>query len=446
MAKNYVLRGNWYHYMRRVPKRVAEYDSRRHIFVALKTKDEKEAMRMAAIYDDFIQKYWSDLIQAGQSDSDMRLYSEAKALAQAHGFAYKDIAEIAHGSLDDLLPRVRVAKGGSEKLVRSLLGVAPNRPRITLRKCVDRFWKLCGDRFIGKSAHQIRKYKNPRSLALRNFVEVIGNIPLHKIERSHILRFRNALLERVASEQITGNTANKQLGYLKDMLHTVAVDCEISSDFKLLFTETRLQEETIPRPPFEASYVQQSLIDDKQALDGLNEDARMLCFMMMDTGARESEIIGLEESDFFLDEPVPHIWIRKNDIRNLKTKGSDRKIPLAGISLWAAKQIYPRGLSRYHGNPDSASTAINRYLTENNLRPTPKHSLYSLRHTFKDRLRDAGAPEEVIDELMGHKKSGPKYGRGHLLEKKYAWLQKIAYKVPMALHTKSAHHSMDALT
>ena len=69
------------------------------------------------------------------------------------------------------------------------------------------------------------------------------------------------------------------------------------------------------------------------------------------------------------------------------------------------------------------------YFRENDLKPTPAHSLYSLRHTFKDRLRDAGAPEEVIDELMGHKKSGPKYGRGHMLENKYEWLKRIEFSV-----------------
>ena len=36
---------------------------------------------------------------------------------------------------------------------------------------------------------------------------------------------------------------------------------------------------------------------------------------------------------------------------------------------------------------------------------------------------------EIIDELMGHKKSGPKYGRGHILERKYEWMLKIAFEV-----------------
>ena len=58
-------------------------------------------------------------------------------------------------------------------------------------------------------------------------------------------------------------------------------------------------------------------------------------------------------------------------------------------------------------------------MREHNLKPTPNHSLYSLRHTFKDRLRDAQAPEEIIDELMGQKKSGPKY----------EWMKKIAFEI-----------------
>lgn len=49
--------------------------------------------------------------------------------------------------------------------------------------------------------------------------------------------------------------------------------------------------------------------------------------------------------------------------------------------------------------------------------PTSDHTLYSLSHTFKDRLRDVGAPEEVVNELMGHASDTPRYGRGHLLEK-----------------------------
>lgn len=97
-----------------------------------------------------------------------------------------------------------------------------------------------------------------------------------------------------------------------------------------------------------------------------------------------------------------------------------------GVAL-AAAQAFPNGLQRY-ATADSASSAINKYLRENGVTPTEQHSLYSLRHAFKDRLRDIQAPEEVIDNLMGHKSRGPKYGRGHILETKLEWLERIAYR------------------
>jgi integrase len=180
------------------------------------------------------------------------------------------------------------------------------------------------------------------------------------------------------------------------------------------------------RQPFEASYVQNTLLKGN-ALAGLNDEARMLIFAMSDTGARESELIGLRKEDIILTGEIPFIWIQPYEGHALKTPHSDRKIPLVGASLHAF-QKQPHGFHRY-SNSDTASSAINKYLRENELRPTPKQTLYSLRHTFKDRLRDIGAPEEVIDELMGHKSRGPKYGRGHLLEKKHEWLERIAFEV-----------------
>ncbi|WP_247776897.1 hypothetical protein [Bradyrhizobium sp. CW1] len=55
---------------------------------------------------------------------------------------------------------------------------------------------------------------------------------------------------------------------------------------------------------------------------------------------------------------------------------------------------------------------LNKFLSENNLRPTKSHSVYSLRHSFKDRLIAAEAPDSLIDSLMGHRTGKPKYGKG----------------------------------
>ncbi len=51
------------------------------------------------------------------------------------------------------------------------------------------------------------------------------------------------------------------------------------------------------------------------------------------------EAIGLELEDIVLDHEVPHVHVRKNKTRGLKTHHSERQIPLLGVSLIAAKEV-----------------------------------------------------------------------------------------------------------
>jgi len=67
------------------------------------------------------------------------------------------------------------------------------------------------------------------------------------------------------------------------------------------------------------------------------------------------------------------------------------------------------------------------------LRPTKDHTLYSLRHSFKDRLVAAEAPDSLIDNLMGHRTNKPKYGKGPPLELKLKYLMQIAFDTPVEL-------------
>ena len=205
------------------------------------------------------------------------------------------------------------------------------------------------------------------------------------------------------------------------------MDIEPDINATALFAKIKLKEGIDSRKPYDAEYVQRVFLDS-DALNGLNDEARALIYIMADTGARVSEITGLMPEDINLEAKIPFIYIRKNELGNLKTAQSERQIPLVGAALYGAK-MFPNSLSRY-SNADSVSTAINKYLRTHNLNPETGNSLYSLRHTFKNRLRDVQAPEEVIDNLMGHKSRGPKYGRGHILETKLEWLNKIAFTPP----------------
>ncbi len=241
------------------------------------------------------------------------------------------------------------------------------------------------------------------------------------------LSYQKWWLERITRDGLKTDGANKNFLHMKDILEKVflALDIEPAVDAETLFAKIKLQNTDDSRKPYDAEYVQKVFLNS-DALNGLNDEARALIYIMADTGARVSEITGLMPEDIKLGTTIPYIHIRSNKRGGLKTPHSDRQIQLVGAALYGIK-MFPKGITRY-STADTASTLINKYLRTHNLNPMDGNSLYSLRHTFKDRLRDVQAPEEVIDNLMGHKSRGPKYGRGHILETKLEWLNKRWYQ------------------
>jgi integrase len=100
---------------------------------------------------------------------------------------------------------------------------------------------------------------------------------------------------------------------------------------------------------------------------------------------------------------------------------------LLGVSLDAAKRIVAKGgITHYLDDGDTWSATVNKYLSNNDLRETPKHTAYSLRHSFEDRMAEAAIDDRIRAELMGHKYARPDYGRGGSLETRQKAIERIA--------------------
>ena len=92
----------------------------------------------------------------------------------------------------------------------------------------------------------------------------------------------------------------------------------------------------------------------------------------------------------------------------MKTRGSQRQIPLVGSSLWAAKRVketntaspyaFPEYTSAKGTNSNSASAAINKWLEP---RVPEGCVVHSFRHSMRDRLRAVQCPSDVIDQIGG---------------------------------------------
>ena len=166
----------------------------------------------------------------------------------------------------------------------------------------------------------------------------------------------------------------------------------------------------------------------------MDDDLRWLFALLIDSGLRLGEATGLATDDIVLDHEIPHVKVRPHPWRRLKTLGSERDVPLVGISLWAARRIkeqgtyhsfaFPRYTDSEYCNANSASAALNKWL-----KPfIPKNCVVqSLRHSFRDRLRGVECPFDVIDRLGGWLTTGvgDRYGKGYPLGVLNSWTQKI---------------------
>ena len=152
--------------------------------------------------------------------------------------------------------------------------------------------------------------------------------------------------------------------------------------------------------------------------------------LLGETGCRLAEIVGLELQDIDIEHKLIHI--RPNSIRRLKTRNSERTLPLVGYAKVAMKlalkqaddrYLYPRYLKDGTCRATHASNALGKWLKKDF-----GLTAHSLRHTFRDRLRASGCPLELIDQIGGWSSIGTigsKYGQGYDLDAVREQLNKV---------------------
>lgn len=159
-----------------------------------------------------------------------------------------------------------------------------------------------------------------------------------------------------------------------------------------------------------------------------DDDMRWAVAILIASGARLGEVIGLRRADVCLDHEVPHIQIRPYEAlgRHLKTRGSERLCPLLPLGLWASRQPLAAGnggsgwlFGRYAADGDiraaQASNAINKWIRKLGIPRT----IHSARHSMKDALRNSGCSEELAKSLLGHgsRSVADSYGTGFSLQR-----------------------------
>ena len=170
----------------------------------------------------------------------------------------------------------------------------------------------------------------------------------------------------------------------------------------------------------------------------VDDDIRWLVALLSDTGMRLAEAAGLAISNFHLDAEIPFVRLSEHRWRRLKTKGSQRDIPLVGASLWAANRIvqnatnefaFPRYCSLEGCKADYASNTLNKWLRKY----VPEGCVvHSFRHSMRDRLRAVQCPVDMIDQIGGWATVGigQGYGEGYSISIKHKWILNLDLDLP----------------
>jgi len=213
-----------------------------------------------------------------------------------------------------------------------------------------------------------------RRRAIKNLIDVVGDKPIEELSRDDALNFRDWWSDRLENEQLTPDSPNKDLQNLSSIFQLVKDRRRL--DVENPFRGLRFKDDEDRRPPpFEREWILEKVFP---ALENLKADERAIMQLLAELGLRPSEACNLLPGHIHLDDLIPHIEIAPRADRQLKTRHAKRKLPLVGAAL-AAVQAHSEGFPRFRDLEPSFCTAMNRWLKDEGLRPTPKHVIYSFR-------------------------------------------------------------------
>ena len=364
-----------YYFSKQVPCDVRQHYKRDRIVICLKTKSVSRAKRMCDSILQRLHDYW------------LSLRLSAMPVPAAH-------------------------------LVHDSNGHGHLSSGPTLSEARDAYIKLKG---VGKDKTFIRGASRNVDVVIKH----LGDKPIDGYSSADAAALRDAMLDRGLSIASVKRNFSTIRSIINLIISEQGLDC--GNAFSRTFMPEENRQRRLPIP-IECIRVVQS---DCHHMD---DDMRWLVALLSDTGMRLGEAVGLSVEDVHLNDEIPYVDITPHPWRRLKTKGSERCVPLVGEALWAVSRaiegtsgsnfLFPRYNRGSTSNANSASAAINKWLKP---RVPEGCVIHSFRHSMRDRLRAVECPSDIIDAIGGWQTSGvgQRYGTRQPLEVKAKWMQLI---------------------
>ena len=373
-SPHYLYRRNGtYYFTRQVPSDLQTRFNKNRVVISLRTPSEQKAINSANKLADRLETYWNTL-----------------RLELFH------TKELKLSFLDN-------EKVKSEKL--------------KLSEALDVYIKLKGkgkDKLFYQTAKRNVSYT----------IECFGNVGINSLKPIDAGKYRDFLFNKGLSTSSVKRVFSSINAVINISINEIGIN--MINPFSGTFIPDDNKKKTRLPIPIE------NIKNIQAECKNLDDDNRWLIALISDTGMRLSEATGLLSGDIILDAIIPHINLINHPWRRLKTKGSNRVIPLIGSSLWAAKRVleagntyaFPRYTNENKCNANSASNGLNKWLKP---RIPNDCVIHSFRHSLRDRLRAVQCPSDIVDAIGGWSTSGvgQTYGSGYNLDIKHKWMKKI---------------------
>jgi integrase len=277
------------------------------------------------------------------------------------------------------------------------------------------------------------------------FEQSVGDVPLQKITRGMGDEFRAWLQKQPTSSK----TARDRLVWIKGLMNYATDDLELLQRNPWRGLDIRAHTES-PRQPWTEQSLDQLFRDPiwshgdipTIAMAG-GHAAYWIPILGLYTGARCSELCQLHVEDVIQDGEVWLLRITDGAPgQQIKSRAGRRMVPLhrevirlGFLEYWQSQKgpsIWPR-LKRRAGKPGGY---FSQYFGRVRLRAgiTGAVDFHSFRHTVRTNLLATGAPESLIDRILGHEVTGSSGARVYSHP-----TSQVLHEIVNRLPTKTAH-------
>ena len=411
-----------YRYKRNVPKALRQVIPKATVYRQLGESYDEAIRRLPSVHAE-IEALFD---QERSTPNSVRAKSIVREhLGEWHANAFADrVVDPEWDVTDDFRELAEVLEGNTPPEVVRQIGSARITPEpMTLLRVLEQYYSYkCDDVGGDNRALKTRIDRLRKDLVIALGKNRVEWTPLADITRADANTFRDYLLNRMAP-----NSVLRTLGVVKAAVNHIIIENDL--DQRNVFKGIKIKgagASRTDRLPMSDSQVASLL-----AAYESTPTAYALFVILCDTGARLAEIVGLEARDVDLEQGQLHV--RPNTLRGLKTKTSERSLPLSPRAIDCLSQyhqdlsptapLFPK-YARPRGSDAASAMLMKRLRTQIE---DKKITVHSLRHRMKDKLRNTGCPEAISLAILGHSTNtvAANYGSGYAIEVMREHLERV---------------------